>query len=244
MKSPRSLEVRDLTAGYDHANVIEGVSIDVKQGAVTAILGANGAGKSTLIRTISGLLPARRGSVRYGTFNCNDSSPHRISAEGIAVVLEGNRVFPKMSVLENLQVGSLSLPDHSTRARLLREQFAFFPRLRERRSQLAGTLSGGERSMLAIARALMSDPHLVVFDEPSLGLSPLFVTEVFRIVKSLREIGKTVLLVEQNVRQTLKVADYGYVLAKGRISAQGNAQELINDSEVARAYFGADQVDR
>ncbi|WP_394046403.1 ABC transporter ATP-binding protein [Roseixanthobacter liquoris] len=238
VSATRSLDVAAVTSGYDRADVLKQVSIAVAPGQVTCILGANGAGKSTLIRTILGLNRVRSGEVRFGDTVLNDLPPHKIVALGIGVVPEGNRVLPRMSVVENLQVGGLLQRDARKVAARMEEMFAIFPRLKERRAQLAGTLSGGERSMLSIARGLMTEPELVVFDEPSLGLSPLFVAEVFNIVRRLKESGLTILLVEQNVRQTLDVADHGYVLSQGRVVASGDTATLRGDAELHRAYFG------
>lgn len=236
--SSRKLSVIDVTAGYDKADVLRNVSIEVQPGRVTCILGANGAGKSTLIRTILGLNRLRKGEIYFGGDSIGQMPTHRIAGLGIATVPEGNRVLPRMTVLENLKVGGLLLRDDKRVAARMEELFETFPRLKERRGQMAGTLSGGERSMLSIARGLMTDPGLIVFDEPSLGLSPLFVTEVFAIVKRLKAAGLSILLVEQNVRQTLRVADYGYVLVQGQVVAEGDAAALEQNPELHRAYFG------
>lgn len=236
--SPRKLSVMGITAGYDKADVLKNVTLEAKPGQVTCILGANGAGKSTLIRTILGLNRARKGEIYFGGDDIVSMPTHKIAGLGIATIPEGNRVLPKMTVLENLKVGGLLLRDDRRVAVRMDELFGTFPRLRERAGQLAGTLSGGERSMLSIARGLMTDPELVVFDEPSLGLSPLFVSEVFGIVKKLKAAGLSILLVEQNVRQTLRVADYGYVLVQGQVVAEGDAEALRENSELHRAYFG------
>ncbi len=234
----RKLSVIGVTAGYDRADVLKAVSVEVKPGTVTCILGANGAGKSTLIRTVLGLNRVRKGEVYFGGESITNMPTHKIAALGIASVPEGNRVLPRMTVLDNLRVGGLLVRDTRRVAARMDELFETFPRLRERSKQLAGTLSGGERSMLSIARSLMTDPELIVFDEPSLGLSPLFVSEVFAIVRRLKAAGVTILLVEQNVRQTLDVADYGYVLAQGKVVASGEAAVLKENSELHKAYFG------
>jgi branched-chain amino acid transport system ATP-binding protein len=235
--SSRTLSVIGVTAGYDRADVLRNMSVEAKPGQVTCILGANGAGKSTLIRTILGLNRARKGDIYFGADSIARLPTHRIAGLGIATVPEGNRVLPRMTVLENLKVGGLLLRDDKRVAARMEELFETFPRLKERREQMAGTLSG-ERSMLSIARGLMTDPALIVFDEPSLGLSPLFVTEVFAIVKRLKAAGLSILLVEQNVRQTLRVADYGYVLVQGQVVAEGDAATLEQNPELHRAYFG------
>ena len=234
----RKLSAIGITAGYDRADVLRGVTVEVKPGKVTCILGANGAGKSTLIRTILGLNRVRKGEVYFGSDAIANMPTHKIAALGIATVPEGNRVLPRMTVLDNLKVGGLLMRDNRRVAARMEELFETFPRLRERRAQLAGTLSGGERSMLSIARGLMTDPELVVFDEPSLGLSPLFVAEVFGIVRRLKTAGLSILLVEQNVRQTLDVADYGYVLVQGQVVAEGDAESLKQNAELHKAYFG------
>jgi branched-chain amino acid transport system ATP-binding protein len=234
----RKLSVIGLAAGYDRADVLKDVAVEVKPGTVTCILGANGAGKSTLIRAILGLNRVRRGEVYFGGDSIANMATHKIAALGIATVPEGNRVLPRMTVLDNLKVGGLLVRDPRRVAARMEELFETFPRLRERSSQLAGTLSGGERSMLSIARGLMNDPELVVFDEPSLGLSPLFVSEVFGIVRRLKAAGRSILLVEQNVRQTLDVADYGYVLVQGHVVAEGDAESLKQNAELHKAYFG------
>ncbi len=234
----RKLSVMGIAAGYDRADVLRDVSIEVKPGRVTCILGANGAGKSTLIRAILGLNKVRRGEVAFGGETITNLPTHKIAALGIATVPEGNRVLPRMTVLENLKVGGLLERDGRKLAARMDGLFETFPRLKERRAQLAGTLSGGERSMLSIARGLMTDPELVVFDEPSLGLSPLFVSEVFGIIRRLKEQGLSILLVEQNVRQTLDVADDGYVLVQGQVVASGTTDALKQDGELHKAYFG------
>jgi len=234
----RKLSALGITAGYDRADVLKGVTVEVKPGTVTCILGANGAGKSTLIRTILGLNRVRKGEVYFGNDAIANMPTHKIAALGIATVPEGNRVLPRMTVLDNLKVGGLLMRDSRRVAARMEELFETFPRLRERRGQLAGTLSGGERSMLSIARGLITDPELIVFDEPSLGLSPLFVSEVFGIVRRLKAAGLSILLVEQNVRQTLDVADYGYVLVQGQVVAEGDAEALKQNAELHKAYFG------
>ena len=238
MNGRRALTVAGLAAGYDRADVLRDVSIEVKPGHVTCILGANGAGKSTLIRSILGLNRVRRGDIRFGDISIANRPTHKIAALGIATIPEGNRVLARMTVLENLQVGAIMVRDHKRVQARFAEIFEIFPRLKERSTQLAGTLSGGERSMLSTARGMMTDPDLIIFDEPSLGLSPLFVNEVFGIIRRLKAAGVTTLLVEQNVRQTLDVSDFGYVLAQGRVVASGETATLKQDDELHKAYFG------
>jgi branched-chain amino acid transport system ATP-binding protein len=234
----RDLDVVQLSAGYDRADVLLDVNVSAKAGRVTCILGSNGAGKTTLMRSILGLCRVSNGTVRFGNEMITALPTHRIAALGIATIPEGNRVFPRMTVLDNLRVGGLLVKDGAREKRRLEELFDIFPRLKERHSQLAGTLSGGERSMLCIARGLMTDPEFIILDEPSLGLSPLFVSEVFKIVRRLKDAGVTILLVEQNVRQTLDIADYGYLLSQGKVVASGPTDELKGDRELHKAYFG------
>jgi branched-chain amino acid transport system ATP-binding protein len=233
-----ALSVRHLTTGYDRINVLHDVSIEVEPGRITCILGANGAGKSTLIRAIVGLTPARQGEIWWQGRNIAAHKTHSIIADGIACIPEGRKVFPGMTVQENLALGAYLEKD----AALVRSRFAkvyeIFPRLQERATQLAGTMSGGEQAMVSIGRGLMAAPKLLVIDEPSLGLSPLFVKENFRVIQQINEQGITVLLVEQNARQTLAIAHHGYVLTQGRVIAQGTARELLDDDQVRAAYFG------
>ena len=234
----RKLSIIDITVGYDRADVLKNVDVEVKPGTVTCILGANGAGKSTLIRAVLGLNRVRSGEIFFGAENLTSMPTHKIAALGISTVPEGNRVLPRMTVLENLQVGGVLVKDKRKLNSRMEELFETFPRLKERSGQLAGTLSGGERSMLSIARGLMTDPELVVFDEPTLGLSPLFVSEVFAVVKRLKAAGISILLVEQNVRQTLDVSDFGYVLVQGKVVASGSAEALLANPELHKAHFG------
>lgn len=232
------LSVRHLSTGYDKVNVLHDLSIEVEPGKITCILGANGAGKSTLIRAILGLTPARAGEVWWQGKNITAEKTHRIIASGIACIPEGRKVFPRMTVLENLTLGAYLEPDSSQVRRHLDKVFAVFPQLKARAAQLAGTMSGGEQAMVSIGRGLMADPKLLVIDEPSLGLSPLYVKENFRVIKHINELGISVLLVEQNARQTLAISHYGYVLSQGRVVAQGSARELSENDEVRSAYFG------
>lgn len=238
-----ALSVKNLTTGYDKINVLHDVSIEVEPGRITCILGANGAGKSTLIRAIVGLTPARQGEIWWQGRNIAAHKTHKIIADGIACIPEGRKVFPGMTVQENLALGAYLEPD----AALVRGRFAkvyeIFPRLQERAAQLAGTMSGGEQAMVSIGRGLMAAPKLLVIDEPSLGLSPLFVKENFRVIQQINEQGITVLLVEQNARQTLAIAHHGYVLTQGRVVARGSARELLDDDQVRAAYFGRGRAD-
>lgn len=232
------LSVRHLSTGYDKINVLHDLSIDVEPGKITCILGANGAGKSTLIRAILGLTPAREGEIWWQGRNITCEKTHRIIASGIACIPEGRKIFPRMTVLENLTLGAYLEADANQIRRRLDNVFEVFPQLKARASQLAGTMSGGEQAMVSIGRGLMADPKLLVIDEPSLGLSPLYVKENFRVIKQINELGMSVLLVEQNARQTLAISHYGYVLSQGRVVAQGSARDLSENDEVRMAYFG------
>ncbi len=233
-----NLQVRHLSTGYDRVNVLHDVSIDVEAGKITCILGANGAGKSTLIRAILGLTPAREGQILWKGRDIARDKTHNIIASGIACIPEGRKVFPRMTVTENLALGAFLAANPATIRERMEKVFEIFPRLKERAQQLAGTMSGGEQAMVSIGRGLMAEPELLVIDEPSLGLSPLFVKENFKVIRRINELGITVLLVEQNARQTLAIAHGGYVLSQGRVIAQGSAEELTNNDEVRSAYFG------
>lgn len=232
------LEIEHIYTAYDRIDVLEDVSIKVEQGEITCILGANGAGKSTLIRSILGLTPANRGKIVFNGVDITRLPTHRIIEAGIACVPEGRRVFPRMTVDENLSAGAYLVTDKKVIEERREHVKRLFPRLAERSNQLAGTMSGGEQAMLAISRSLMSSPQLLIFDEPSLGLSPLFVKENFKIIKEINQMGTTVLLVEQNVRQTLAIAHRGYVISKGQVVAEGSAAALAENAEVQAAYFG------
>jgi len=232
------LIVKGLTTGYDKVNVLHDVSIEVEPGKITCILGANGAGKSTLIRSILGLTPPRQGEILWDGRNLAGERTHAIIAGGISCIPEGRKVFPRMSVAENLALGAFLEKDSALVRDRLAKVYDIFPRLKERAAQLAGTMSGGEQAMVSIGRGLMAEPKLLVIDEPSLGLSPLYVKENFNVIRRINEIGITVLLVEQNARQTLAISHYGYVLSQGRVVAQGTAQELASNDDVRSAYFG------
>ncbi len=232
------LAVSDLDLFYGDAQALSGVSIDVADGEIVAIVGANGAGKTSLIRGITGLVPVRSGNVVYRGEDITGWDSHRICEKGIGQVAEGRQVFPSMSVLENLEMGAMTRRARSGARSSMDEVFALFPRLAERRDQAAGTLSGGEQQMLAIGRCLMGRPDLILFDEPSLGLAPVIVAEMFAIVKRLNADGHAIVLVEQNVSVSLKLADRGYVLENGHIVQAGPGNELLADDGIRRAYLG------
>jgi len=232
------LVVENITTAYDKADVLQDVSLEVEPGKITCILGSNGSGKSTLIRSILGLTPARLGKILFDGKPITTLATHLIIASGIACIPEGRKVFPKMSVEENLRLGAYQEKDNAVIAQRLGLVYEIFPRLKERLTQFAGTMSGGEQAMVSIGRGLMAAPKLLIIDEPSLGLSPLFVKESFNVIRRINELGITVLLVEQNVHQTLAISHAGYVLSQGRVVAQGSAAELANNAEVRAAYFG------
>ena len=232
------LEIDDVYTAYDKADVLQGVSLAVEAGSITCLLGSNGSGKTTLVRTILGLTPARAGRVVFDGTNITRLPTHRIVATGIACIPEGRKVFSKLTVEENLRVGAYQeRSDKVMRARMT-EIFEIFPRLAERRAQLAGTMSGGEQAMISIGRGLMCAPKLLLIDEPSLGLAPLVVKENFKIIREINARGITVLLVEQNVHQTLAISNFGFVLSKGRVATSGTPTELTGRQEVRDAYFG------
>ena len=232
------LRIEGLFTAYDRADVLEDVNVRVDPGSITCLLGSNGSGKTTLIRSILGLTPPRRGRILFGDRDLAPLATHRIVALGIAAIPEGRKVFPRCTVLENLLLGAYLEQDAKVIRERLERVFTVFPRLAERRAQLAGTMSGGEQAMVSIGRGLMSAPKLLLVDEPSLGLSPILVKENFGVIRRINQQGVTVFLVEQNVHQTLAIAHRGYVLSKGRIAAQGSAQELLGDAQVREAYFG------
>ncbi|MDG4718159.1 MULTISPECIES: ABC transporter ATP-binding protein [Thalassospira] len=233
-----SLEVKDIYAAYDSADVLEGVSLKVPAGKITCLLGSNGAGKSTIIRAILGLTPPRSGDIQIDGQSLVGLPTHKIISAGIACIPEGRKVFPKMTVVDNLRLGGYQENTETVLRDRMDQVFEIFPRLKERRNQLAGTMSGGEQAMVSIGRGLMAAPKVLLIDEPSLGLSPLFVKENFNIIKRINDQGITVFLVEQNVHQTLAIAHYGYVMSQGRVVAEGTAQELSENKEVHEAYFG------
>ena len=232
------LEIKDLEVYYGMIQAIKGVSFDVNEGEVIALIGANGAGKTTILHTITGLINAQKGSVWFEGKDITKVPAHKIVSMGMAHVPEGRRVFANLTVLQNLKMGAYTRKDKTEIEQTLDSIYKRFPRLMERQNQLAGTLSGGEQQMLAMGRALMSHPKIILMDEPSMGLSPIFVNEIFDIITVVSESGTTVLLVEQNAKKALSIADRAYVLETGRISLSGDAKELMNDDSVKKAYLG------
>jgi len=232
------LEIDDVFTAYDKADVLNGVSLNVEAGRITCLLGSNGSGKTTLIRSILGLTPARAGRISFDGADITALPTHKVVAAGIACIPEGRKVFPKFTVEENLRLGAYQEGSEAVTRQRIAEIYDIFPRLAERRMQLAGTMSGGEQAMVSIGRGLMRAPKLLLVDEPSLGLSPLLVKDNFETIKRINARGISVFLVEQNVHQTLAISHYGYVLAKGRVVAQGTPAELADRSEVREAYFG------
>jgi len=232
------LEIADVTTAYDKADVLEGVSLTIEPGHITCLLGSNGSGKTTLIRSILGLTPPRSGRIVFDGAEITGLPTHQIVARGIACIPEGRKVFPKLTVEENLRLGAYQESSDVVANERLAEIYRLFPRLAERRLQLAGTMSGGEQAMVSIGRGLMRAPKLLLIDEPSLGLSPLLVKENFNTIRQINERGITVFLVEQNVHQTLAISHYGYVLSKGRVVAAGSSSELAGRQEVHDAHFG------
>lgn len=232
------LQLSNVYTAYDKADVLTDISLSVAAGSITCILGSNGSGKSTLIRSILGLTRPRRGNIHLEGRDITQLPTHLINKVGIACIPEGRKVFPKLTVEENLRIGAYRERSGAVIARRLEHVYEIFPRLRERVRQLGGTMSGGEQAMLSIGRGLMSEPKLLLIDEPSLGLSPLFVQEAFDVVQRINAGGVTVLLVEQNVHQTLAISHYGYVLMQGRVVAHGTMDALRDNEEVQKAYFG------
>lgn len=236
------IEVRNIDVAYGRVPVLKDVSLSVAPGEIVTLIGANGAGKTTLFRAITGALPKRRGSITLDGRDITASSPESVAREGLAVVPEGRRLFGPMSVLDNLMLGSylrLAKGDKASVEEDLQQVFDLFPRLAERRDQLARTLSGGEQQMVAVSRALMARPKVILMDEPSIGLAPIIVREVFEVIKKLKESGITILLIEQNARMALKVADRAYVMEMGKITADGDARELRQSDVVRKLYLAA-----
>ena len=232
------LEVKDLQVYYGMIQAIKGISFEVNQGEVIALIGANGAGKTTTLHTITGLLSPKKGSVLFEGKDITKIPAHKIVSMGMAHVPEGRRVFAELSVYENLKMGAYTRKDKNEIEESLAGVYKRFPRLEERKNQMAGTLSGGEQQMLAMGRALMSKPKIILMDEPSMGLSPIFVNEIFDIIQAVSESGTTVLLVEQNAKKALSIADRAYVLETGKITMSGKAKDLLEDEAVKKAYLG------
>ena len=233
------LEIKDLKVSYGGIEALKGISLQVKQGEIVTLIGANGAGKSTTLRAISGLVPIKSGEIIYNGQRINGLGPQKIVAQGLCMVPEGRRVFPNLTVLENLKIGAYLRKDDLTGD--IEHIYELFPRLKERSWQLAGTLSGGEQQMLAVNRALMMRPRLLMMDEPSLGLAPLVIRDIFSIIKTLHQEGITILLVEQNAHAALRIADSAYVLETGSLGMQGTGKELLDDPRVKEAYLGRAQ---
>ena len=232
------LEVRDLSVNYGVIQAVKNVSFEINQGEIVTLIGANGAGKSTIVKTISGLLKPKSGQIFYLGEEIDHKSAPQIVSAGISQVAEGRHIFAGMTVMENLQMGAFLQKNHDEVSKTYKDIFERFPILQKRRNQDAATLSGGEQQMLAMGRALMAKPKLLLLDEPSMGLSPLYIQEIFKIIKELNEKGTTILLIEQNAKQALSIADRGYVLATGVVQLSSTGQELLANPEVQKVYFG------
>ncbi len=232
------LKVTDLVVSYGGIEALKGISFEVEQGQIVTLIGANGAGKSTTLRTISGLVKPREGRIYFEGRDITDFGTQKVVDTGIAMVPEGRRVFANLSVLENLRIGAYLRKDREVIEQDIQYVYELFPRLKERSWQLAGTLSGGEQQMLAVGRAIMTRPKLIMMDEPSLGLAPLVVKDIFRIIQTLKDTGMTVLLIEQNANAALNICDYAFVLETGRITTQGTGAELLASEAIQEAYLG------
>lgn len=232
------LEVKDIQVYYGMIQALKGISFEVNQGEVVALIGANGAGKTTTLHTITGLLRAKSGQILFNGKEISKVPAHKIVTMGMAHVPEGRRVFANMTVLQNLKMGAYTRSDKGEIEESIEKVYQHFPRLKERQNQISGTLSGGEQQMLAMGRALMSKPNIILMDEPSMGLSPIFVNEIFEIIKEVSQDGTTVLLVEQNAKKALSIADRAYVLETGKVTLEGAASDLLHDESVQKAYLG------
>lgn len=240
MENDCMLQIDNLHVFYDNIHALKGISLKVKKGEIVSLIGANGAGKTTTLQSISGLIPSKKGVIQFENENITNFASHIICQKGIVQVPEGRRIFSKLLVKDNLKLGSFTVNDSPENLEKDRAKFyKTFPRMSERKNQMAGTLSGGEQQMLAMGRALMSRPKLLILDEPSMGLSPLFVKEIFNVIKKLKTEGVTILLVEQNAKMALSVADYAYVIETGKITIEGKARDLLNNPDVKKAYLGA-----
>ncbi|MCD6427871.1 MAG: ABC transporter ATP-binding protein [Caldisericaceae bacterium] len=233
------LEVKNLIVSYGAIKALKGISFTVKPGTIVTLIGANGAGKTTTLRTISGLIKAQEGHIYFMGDEITNIPAHKIVQMGITHVPEGRRIFPDLTVRENLELGAWTLRDPKLKKEKLEQVFELFPRLKERQKQMGGTLSGGEQQMLAVGRALMTESQLILLDEPSMGLAPMLVEEIFKVLKQINEEGKTILLVEQNAEMALQLADYAYVLEVGEITMEGPAKEILENPKVKEAYLGA-----
>ena len=232
------LKISDLRTGYNCGEIVHGISLEVPDNQIVAIVGGNGAGKSTLIKAITGLIPLTSGTAEYNGEKLNGLSPDKIMQKGVCLVPEGRQLFPNMTVEDNLDIGSCTKESRKRRKENKEEMFLIFPRLLERRRQLTGTLSGGEQQMVAMARALMSNPKLLIMDEPSWGLAPIRVTEMFQTIEMIRDRGTAILIVEQNVGKTLSISDWGYVIENGTVVMQDVGKKLLQDESLKKAYLG------
>ena len=232
------LKISDLRTGYNGGEIVHGISLEVPDNQIVAIVGGNGAGKSTLIKAITGLIPLTSGTVEYNGEKLNGLSPDKIMQKGVCLEPEGRQLFPNMTVEDNLDIGSCTRESRKRRKENKEEMFQIFPRLLERRRQLTGTLSGGEQQMVAMARALMSNPKLLIMDEPSWGLAPILVTEMFQTIEMIRDRGTAILIVEQNVGKTLSISDWGYVIENGTVVMQDVGKKLLQDESLKKAYLG------
>ena len=232
------LKISDLRNGYNGGEIVHGISLEVPDNQIVAIVGGNGAGKSTLIKAITGLIPLTSGTAEYNGEKLNGLSPDKIMQKGVCLVPEGRQLFPNMTVEDNLDIGSCTKESRKRRKENKEEMFQIFPRLLERRRQLTGTLSGGEQQMVAMARALMSNPKLLIMDEPSWGLAPILVTEMFQTIEMIRDRGTAILIVEQNVGKTLSISDWGYVIENGTVVMQDVGKKLLQDESLKKAYLG------
>lgn len=232
------IKLQDIETFYGEIRALKGISLEVQAGEIVTLIGSNGAGKTTTLRTISGQLKPRNGKIYFKDQSIEKKPPHEVAALGIAHVPEGRKIFPRLTVEENLEMGAFRITDNARIRQNMKKAFDLFPRLEERRKQKGGTLSGGEQQMLAMARALMSDPTILLLDEPSMGLAPLLVDHIFQVIKDLNEAGMTILLVEQNALKALKIANRGYVLQTGTVVLSGPGKELLNNELVKEAYLG------
>ena len=232
------LKISDLRTGYNGGEIVHGISLEVPDNQIVAIVGGNGAGKSTLIKAITGLIPLTSGTAEYNGEKLNGLSPDKIMQKGVCLVPEGRQLFPNMTVEDNLDIGSCTKESRKRRKENKEEMFQIFPRLLERHRQLTGTLSGGEQQMVAMARALMSNPKLLIMDEPSWGLAPILVTEMFQTIEMIRDRGTAILIVEQNVGKTLSISDWGYVIENGTVVMQDVGKKLLQDESLKKAYLG------